>query len=1113
LNSFSFLRQRIRHYWQVFVTLALGVVLATALLATGPVLVEAVVEFGLRRALANADPLAANLRLFTLAEPGTAVYQALNDEVHAFARTQFSPQLDQIIPSGGTRYIHPWVGSQLLSDQRVNLRFYGANDADLLHKVTFTAGAWPANSRLEENVVAVVVGEPMAHAYELQVGDRLPLSIRQNAVEPEFWLDVAGIIQPADSQDRFWFGHRSPLRAKSDARYVAQFSALIPGDDFFTLADAWFNPSEVNLEWLVLLSPDSLTFDDSPALQARLANLDASGWTIDNTGIRIDTTLPATLSAFDSQSLAVQAPLLALTATVVLLALYYVLMAAALSLQQVEREFAVLRGRGASGWQLFRLQILEGGLISLVAVISGPGLAWVFVSALSVWGPLADVRQAEWVLRLPSAAWLAAVIGSMACLASLLVPVPGMLRRSIVTHHHFLSRTNRKPWWQRFYVDVFILLAGLILLWRLQTAGSIVGGTWERPRVDWLLLLAPLALLLGAATILLRIFPFLLNVGAQLASQGRGLPAALAMWQAARNPTHIARLVLLLTLAMALGLFSTGLNTALDLNEGDRAQYATGSDFRLANSGLNTAATLPTISGVQETAVAWRNEGSLTTRIGSGNPHFDVLAIDPEHFAAASEFRPDFAAQPVIELLSELQFSPETSLSPLPGMPTRLGVWLFIPPNIFGGYSFKAKIQTAQAEYITIPLEFSAENNDGPLPEANLDLSAIDGSDFDTESVWYYFDSSLPRLAVNHFPLSLHSIWMQWRNNRFSSGSPIGVDDVTVIDENGQVVMAERFETDLNWFGVTETITTSMEIVTPHTGSSHLMLNTTGSGLQPNRWRWHGVSQAIALSESPLPALVSQGFASIAQMQVGDPVSTWVDSVPTNFEVVGIVDHFPSLYEEKDAGFLVTLREPLLAHINNIRETATSSNEIFVATTPDVTEATITAALPDLFARETQIWEAEVIRKAIKSDPLALGLRSVTLFAYILTVVLSLAAFGVYFYMSVRQRGGIYGVLRALGLSPNQLYLVLLWEQTVLIFSGLTLGTVLGLLLNRLTLPGLPINLGGRPPVPPFLVQTDWMAVGRIYLTLAIGFLALLGIAVGLLWRSKLHRVLRVGEE
>jgi hypothetical protein len=100
-----------------------------------------------------------------------------------------------------------------------------------------------------------------------------------------------------------------------------------------------------------------------------------------------------------------------------------------------------------------------------------------------------------------------------------------------------------------------------------------------------------------------------------------------------------------------------------------------------------------------------------------------------------------------------------------------------------------------------------------------------------------------------------------------------------------------------------------------------------------------------------------------------------------------------------------------------------------------------------------------------------------------------------------------------MGLSPWQLYGSLLGEQIVLIVSGLTLGTLLGALLNRLVLPGLPITLGKLPPIPPFRPHVDWIAVFRIYWVLGGTLLACLSAATVLLWRSRIHRVLRIGQE
>jgi hypothetical protein len=1085
--------------------------LATALLATGPILADTVVQFAFRQGLSDAEPLDANLRLFRSAKPDQQLHQELTAEVGRFGRGLLGSHMDQIIPSGGTRYAHPWVGGQLLRDQRVNLRFYGATDDALLDKASIVAGTWPTARPTGGRVAAVVVPEPMASSYGLDVGDSLPLSLGQNDTEPEFWLEVAGIIAAADDGDRFWFGDRSPLRASSDARHVANFSVLLPAELLFELAESWFSPSDVSFEWYLLLSTSHISINESQGLQARLNKIDRVGWTLGEHRIRIESNLLETLGGFDDQAQAIRGPLLALTSAIMLMALYYVVMAAALSLQQVEGEFATLRGRGASSRQLFRLQMLEGALIGLVALASGPGLAWSLVSALTLWGPLAGTSQTDWVIRVTSSAWLAALTGSVVCVGSLLLPLPGMLRRTIVAHQQRLSRANRRPWWQRYYLDLFILLGGLLLVWRLRTAGSIVGGDWQQPRVDWLLLLAPLALMLGAATVMLRLFPYLLNLSARLASLGRGLPAALAMWQAAREPAHFARLVLLLTMAMALGLFSSGIDAALAVNELDRARYASGSDIRLAIPGLSTAVSVASATGIEETAVAWRNGGSLTTRIGSTNPRFDLLAIDPGSFDMVAEFRPDFADSPMPELLQKLQASLQSAAFPLHGNLARVGAWVLIAPDLLDGYSFKVKLKTAQDAYFSVPLRWSARVNRSDPPDSLPERSFLDSAGPEMEAEWYFLDGPLPEMTPRHLPLSVHSIWILWRKNQFWSGSPIGLDDLSIIDEAGKMMVAEPFESELNWFGVTETFTTSLDFARPHGGLSHLMLHVTGFGLRPNRW--YGVNQAAPMARPAIPALVSRRFAETARLNTGDPVATWVDSAPTSFEVVGIVDYFPSLYEQQDAGFLITNRKIVLAHLNGLRDAATTSNEIFVDGVPALSESSLVDEMPELFARQTRFWEAEAIRQRIKSDPMALGLRGATLFAYLMTLSLSLVAFAAYFSTNARRRRPMFGVLRALGLSRRQLYLALFWEQLVLVLSGLTLGLMLGLLLNRLTLPGLPLSLGGQPPAPPFLAPTNWTAVGQIYLTLAVAFVLLLGIAVARLWRAKLHRTLRVGEE
>jgi hypothetical protein len=1159
LDALQFVMRRASRYWQVLVVLALGVVLATALLASAPVLTNTVVEFGLRRTLLDADPAQGNIRLATRSDPDLTQYRRLDTAVSELARAQLGDKLDRVIPSGDARWMYPWVEGELRTDRRVRLSFYGPSpstaDEGLPEYARLISGQWPVaevdrnpeadtNAEVDGNPadsypaasqaapVPVAIGQEMAAAYGLAVGHRLGLSVREEAGEPDLWIEVAGIVRVRAGQERYWFGAYSPLLPQQSAHYESQYSVLVAPETLFALASSSLAGSQVDLAWHALLDPGAIVLDDVGYVRAALASLQEAAPQL-NERLRVESGLDEILVQLGPRSEAIRSPLYLLIATIMLLALYYVTMDAALSLRQFEREFAVLSSRGASGWQLFRAQLVEALLVSGVALLSGPGLGLTFVRALVALGPLADIRELDWNLWLPQASWLAALVGATGCLVSLLSPVPGVLQGSIVSHRQSTTRLERPAWWQRHYVDVFLLLAGLVLIWRVRIHGSILGGGPDQPQVDWLLLASPLALLLGSAAILLRVFPLVLEVGAEWVSRGRGLLAPLAFWRIARDPTHVARLVLLLTLAMALGLFATGLNATLDRNERDQSYYTVGSDLRLSDPDVGAAERVGSLAGVQGASAALRGEGTVALQTLQGYPAFDLLAVETATLGSVSRFRPDFSRDPMAELLQRLDASmPSVTTLPLPASADRLGLWCWLP---------------AESEALAARLAIAAkvEGPSGALYTLQLRL---DETEQDVEQGWYYYEGGLPEDAR---PLGLHSVWL-----RNATSSRVGHIELLVLGDLVAVdSISGRKEAVAGFAAGGRLPRWTLE---PRFARTQVRALTTGSpagaDLGPTAWHvpghdvqvqaipvglsppgaslalrfpdsemrsgvWYGLLQQEDEEMTPLPALVSPSFQSQCQVGVGDRIGTWVDSQPVEFEVVGTVDHFPTLYEERSAGFVVTSLGALTQELNQLVPDTVRANELLVALGPgqvleeQVASALETAVVPRRGGSSTNRMDAETVRRAIKADPLALGLRSVALFGYLLTAVLSLAGFGTHFYLTTRQHSRTYVVLRALGLSPRQLYGMLLLEQVVLIVSGLALGTGLGLLLNRLTLPGLPLSLGERPPVPPFLAETDWRAVGRIYMSLTLAFLASLGLATGALWRVQLHRQLRVDEE
>jgi hypothetical protein len=1163
MTSLPFILRRARRHWQILLTLSLGVILATALLASGPLLVDTVIEMGLHLTFQSSSVTETNLRLTTAARVDRAGLQALDGEIQALLQSVLGEHLDGVVRSAESAWMHPWLGGEPSTDQRVNLRAYqGLED-----HVEYIAGGWPAEMGGEPGVIRAVISDAMARSLVLRVGDRLPLSLDPGSVEPDAWIEVAGIVRPKDPLDPYWFGEFSPLTSRhsvmmSEAAFLAAVSSLFPAD-------------EVDLAWHALLRHNALSTADIEPLQAQLAGLEAELGTF-QPPVALHTGVPDILARFQTQLESIRVPLYILIAEVMLLALYFVTMVAALFMRQVEREFAILRSRGTSTGQIARIQWVEALIIGAVAFVSGPWLGAGLVKALSRVGPLSDLEQANWSLRPDHSAWLAAGVGALVCLVGLLLPLGPALRRSIVTHQQMVARSARPPWWQRLYLDVFALVGGLVLLWRLRMYGEMVSGGPGGARLDWLLLLAPVVLLVGAATILLRVFPLILRVVASLAARGPGLEGALALWQASRDPTHVTRLVLLLALAIALGNLSLGLNTTLDQSEYDRATYLAGNDLRLVSERAVPLVDLQTAPGVQRLSGVWRGQATLrfaapeapsgleivtcepdviTDVIPSlpglveqestlASPKFDILAIEPDSFASVTTYRRDFSDQKMDELLGNLVI-PEgenPSLLPLPGEPAQFGLWLW------GMYQDKAelasyerwidsdddaervgvvvKLQTAQGELFTVSLQRPEISGPDALQTDSLTVKmSVGGRDMGLRvrikldnKGWHYFEGALPALPPSSYPLSLHSLWFTNQATRLGEPIPKGivlvVDDLLVVDaETRETLVVEDFE------GPTRPL--FLGIMAERSRYVGLFTALTSEMSRSGQWG-QSVSMAfvcprqtypLRLSQTwtkePLPALANPTFMETAALEVGDIVRAEVNSTEIDLRIAGVVRHFPTMYEQSEAGYLITSRDLLLAVLNDASQQSTNPNEVLIETDGRTSLDSLSSLVPAL----SQSWQAESVHRALKANPLALALRAATFFGAALMILLSLVGFASHFYLSIRQQEMLYGVMRALGLSPRQLYRWIVVEQTVLILAGLVLGTLLGLLLNQVTLPRLPVSLGEQQPIPPFVPRTDWLALCGLYLLLVVALLAMLGIVTALLRRARIHRILRIGQE
>lgn len=385
------------------------------------------------------------------------------------------------------------------------------------------------------------------------------------------------------------------------------------------------------------------------------------------------------LKQYTNRTALVNIPLTILALQIIALLLFFVSVLVAMLLDRQTVANALLSSRGASNTQVFWSLFFQVLALCLLGVVLGPLAALTIVSLLVSHAlPASGVPIAQSMLAQPSQIFSS--IGLMAggtLLAALLTV--GLIVRyhsglNMLTLRHEMARVTRRPFWQRYYLDVLaavIALSGYGVSLYLASIAHEVDITTQDLILAPLTLVAPVFLLLGCLLLFLRIFPWLLHVGGRIANRGRGAVTVLALVQMARAPRQIIRMTLLLSLTVAFAIFAQVFSASQNQRINDISAYESGADFsgNLSTSLITRQLSLNTLlaryralPGVLSASADYTDVGTTTGSSG-GSISIQFHAIDPRSFAQTVIWNLQDSSQPLPRLLTLLTGASAASLS------------------------------------------------------------------------------------------------------------------------------------------------------------------------------------------------------------------------------------------------------------------------------------------------------------------------------------------------------------------------------------------------------------------------------------------------------------------
>lgn len=458
----------------------------------------------------------------------------------------------------------------------------------------------------------LLISQRTAERLRLSVGDQLSHQASRRAAVA---LTVTGLYQVTDPGEPYW--------AFSELSSIAGTDADADSGDpaFVTLGTLAAAPraSLTGNYHLVLPAADFVAGVDLATEVRQVSGGATGGWTV-----RTDAGVLVDLIERHRQLLTVGVAVAA--GQLLLLSWFALFFAVRHTAEHRRRDLGLVKLRGGARWRVWLLTVGQSGLPMLAGALIGSLAGPVVARLLAGTGPNPD--------QVASAASLAAAAAATAVLGALVAAVAADLRNARASVVDLLRHVPaRQRGWRGDAVDLIVVAIAAAGLYQAYTVTASSFTT-----ASGLVLLSPALLALAVALIVGRLAtPLASRAGAALLREGR-LPAALAALHLARRP-GTARLVALLTVAVALlGTAVTSWSVS-DAARATRATHATGADQVLTVQTRSRAHLLAAVRAADPTG----RHAMAVVRSATGASQF-VLAVDASRLGQVAAWHPAYGS-------------------------------------------------------------------------------------------------------------------------------------------------------------------------------------------------------------------------------------------------------------------------------------------------------------------------------------------------------------------------------------------------------------------------------------------------------------------------------------
>jgi len=514
----------------------------------------------------------------------------------------------------------------------------------------------------EGDALEAMASESLANEFGVQVGDTYFLRTDQGQVP----VSIVGLWRAVDPTAPYWDVAEANLLIVHEETYKGIVSDRV-GDELR------------NATWNIIADGSSLHADDVAVLQERiLAIQNQANRFLPKTAL-IASPLEA-LARYQANAPTLTYLLFAFSVPILSLILAFIGLVAGLFVNQQRGEMAILRSRGASTMQVVGISLLQGVILGAIALAGGVGLGYWITHSIGKARSFLDFSAAGGlrVSMTPQVLGYGLLGIAIILIIQVLIPTLSAAENTIVTYKQERARSFRIPWWQRYWLDILLLIPAGYGLWQLtQQSKQALSGSEAipDPLQNPLLLLVPALGIFSVALFTLRLVPRLMDLVSRLLNPSKSVGMLMAARYLARTPALYSAPLVLLVLTLGLSAFTASLARTLDSQLDKQIHYQVGTDINLYELGTTFNEDNPdpvyTFGPVEDHLSL--PEVQAATRVGrykfsaitpTGPIEGTILGIDRLTFPSAAYWQRDFAVEQLGTLMNQLAANPTGILMP-----------------------------------------------------------------------------------------------------------------------------------------------------------------------------------------------------------------------------------------------------------------------------------------------------------------------------------------------------------------------------------------------------------------------------------------------------------------